>query len=1141
MAANTLAIKITARDEASGALRKVMGSVDKTTGKARRGFKNATDKIFSFKSAIVGLAGSAGVGMLAKSIIDTASNIETMTASLDTLTKGKGTETFERLSKWAADMPVDTQKAVGAYKNLVAMGLKPTIKQMTTLVDTTSAVGGGADTLEGVARALGQIQTKGKVSAEELMQLAERGIPAYQILQDELGLTQEEVSNIGNSGIEAEKAIQALFEGMKDRFGGASAKYMNTWAGMVEQLKDRWWRFKKDIADAGMFAYLKAGLKAIVDQIEVMKKEGDLKFWAKEISDAIVAGMKVSITAAEQLGKAFYGLKGIFYALRIAFDKFMSLIFEGVEKVTGGVASLLDAVGLDSWAEKLENVSTQYKGLSDAAADVAKDSEKEFMNTAEAIEKIDETAEDVWSNIEKNAKDSMEEQKEKSEDTNKDIRREIEETEKQHKRSTENKKRATSEYERWLKGYLSRVEKYTDKSFDDRLDRFKDHQQAVRTVTAQDSKKIEKIWEELAEDRYKLEKWVENEITKNLASETEKRKIEIERAHKERVNQLDEFLKEGRITEKQYADYVRDSEQILANDLKNLQTEVSNQRMITHKEELRKRTWESDNFFEFLKNKYAEDTADFRSEKVKQYKDWLTYYEALEDIVNEFADSSRNTLSNILFDAYKGDMKSFEEYWENFWDRIAQVVTEKIADIAVSKGADLVASWIGSYDTGAYEVDKDQVAFIHKGEMILPKDEAETFRDSLEKATGMESIADQNPAAAEAFKDTAVDYALTQYGQRAAVGLVGTVRGGIVVNPMTGQRGWGKFGNVAGFMTDPSFGGMVATGATVEGLEAMAEEALGIKGSAITEKIGTTAEIAAAMLGVTNPANLMGFLATKAIGSVVDMALGYVSQHIHDTYSDIVASNNVFMDKIGDMLDARDNEVGLDALEASKAGSAVANAKAGLQAKADIAKGFVDAYMSKNPYAAEIALNPQVHKDALTGFIDANISNPEALGEALGQGMTGYGGYMGLGIGNPGSYGGSNAPGGTGMHDQGGYGGLGIGNPGSYGGGGGDTGMGANDEAGVGAGAGPALAKGGYIDSVWIPDADEGLRSVQTGEYVVSRKGVEFLDKLNSGDLSGMTDPELKALLRQAIVYLRNISVHHDRYEYDGILTRTEA
>lgn len=49
------------------------------------------------------------------------------------------------------------------------------------------------------------------------------------------------------------------------------------------------------------------------------------------------------------------------------------------------------------------------------------------------------------------------------------------------------------------------------------------------------------------------------------------------------------------------------------------------------------------------------------------------------------------------------------------------------------------------------------------------------------------------------------------------------------------------------------------------------------------------------------------------------------------------------------------------------------------------------------------------------------------------EGMTGWGGYGGLGIGNPASYGGSNAST-SGMTGYGGFGGLGIGNPGSYGG-----------------------------------------------------------------------------------------------------------
>ena len=107
-----------------------------------------------------------------------------------------------------------------------------------SLGNAVAAAGGGREVLTGVFRAVGQIQTKGKASAEELRQLAEQGIPAYKILQEELGLTGEQVANIGDEGITAEKAINALQTGLDKRFGGAMEAQSKTMVGLLSTFKD---------------------------------------------------------------------------------------------------------------------------------------------------------------------------------------------------------------------------------------------------------------------------------------------------------------------------------------------------------------------------------------------------------------------------------------------------------------------------------------------------------------------------------------------------------------------------------------------------------------------------------------------------------------------------------------------------------------------------------------------------------------------------------------------------------------------------------------------------------------------------------------------------------------------------------------
>jgi len=144
------------------------------------------------------------------------------------------------LQDFAATTPITFQQAQRIAQQMMALGFQAesVIPILRALVDAAAVRGGDVETIEGIARALGQIKTKGKVEMEELMQLAERGIPAIRYLRDELGLTLEEVSNIGRLRIPAETALAAILRGMAEDFGGASEEIAETTRGLVTTISD---------------------------------------------------------------------------------------------------------------------------------------------------------------------------------------------------------------------------------------------------------------------------------------------------------------------------------------------------------------------------------------------------------------------------------------------------------------------------------------------------------------------------------------------------------------------------------------------------------------------------------------------------------------------------------------------------------------------------------------------------------------------------------------------------------------------------------------------------------------------------------------------------------------------------------------
>lgn len=147
---------------------------------------------------------------------------------------------LKQLNDFAASTPFRFNDVQEAAKKFMAFGwaAQDVIPTLTAVGDAVAAVGGGKEKIDRVTVALGQMKAKGKVQGDELLQLAEAGIPAYDILAEKLNMTGSEVANIGKHAVDADTAIKALTEGMEERFGGMMAKMANTTTGMISTIED---------------------------------------------------------------------------------------------------------------------------------------------------------------------------------------------------------------------------------------------------------------------------------------------------------------------------------------------------------------------------------------------------------------------------------------------------------------------------------------------------------------------------------------------------------------------------------------------------------------------------------------------------------------------------------------------------------------------------------------------------------------------------------------------------------------------------------------------------------------------------------------------------------------------------------------
>ena len=176
-----------------------------------------------FKGIAAGAAalGIASVKMNADMEM-TARAFEVLTGSSDRAQKH-----LSQLEQFAATTPFEFPGLVDASKKLLAYGFQTeaVIPIMEAVGNAAMAVGLGQEGIDRITLALGQMNAKGKVSAEEMRQLAETGLPAWELLAKGIGVSVPEAMDMARkSAITAKEGISALLSGLDSRFNGMMDK-----------------------------------------------------------------------------------------------------------------------------------------------------------------------------------------------------------------------------------------------------------------------------------------------------------------------------------------------------------------------------------------------------------------------------------------------------------------------------------------------------------------------------------------------------------------------------------------------------------------------------------------------------------------------------------------------------------------------------------------------------------------------------------------------------------------------------------------------------------------------------------------------------------------------------------------------------
>lgn len=249
---------------------------------------------------LLGIAGGAAF-VFQRQFIGTADTFERLELSLTAMegSAEKAQKSMAFIKRLAKETPFDVQSVANAFRTMRNVGMDPVAGSLQAVLDQTAKVGGTAADLEGVAMAVSQMFSAQKVGGQDVLQLLNRQIPvwgllqrAYERLHKGHTVTVKQLKKASEQGELGPEWVGHLVEQMGIESRGASKLMMSTWSGMVSNLSDTWEDFKLKVMDSGPMKLLKQQLADVLALLNRMGEDGRLQMWANRFGAVIVRVFK---------------------------------------------------------------------------------------------------------------------------------------------------------------------------------------------------------------------------------------------------------------------------------------------------------------------------------------------------------------------------------------------------------------------------------------------------------------------------------------------------------------------------------------------------------------------------------------------------------------------------------------------------------------------------------------------------------------------------------------------------------------------------------------------------------------------------------------------------------------------------------
>ena len=233
--------------------------------------------------AVAGIAGiAASLGALGVKAVQAAGSFQQTQAAMTNMlgSAEQAQSLLSDLQSFAAKTPFEFNDVAAATQKFLAFGFtaEQVIPTLTAVGDAAAGVGLGKEGVDRVTLALGQMAAKAKVQSDEMLQLTEAGIPAWQMLADKIGVSVPQAMDMVSKGaVDAQTGLQALVGGMEEKFGGMmeqqSSTITGTWSNMMDGLSQTAIAVGQQISDALNLPDIFASLGDSLQQFAALVKE----------------------------------------------------------------------------------------------------------------------------------------------------------------------------------------------------------------------------------------------------------------------------------------------------------------------------------------------------------------------------------------------------------------------------------------------------------------------------------------------------------------------------------------------------------------------------------------------------------------------------------------------------------------------------------------------------------------------------------------------------------------------------------------------------------------------------------------------------------------------------------------------------